>query len=379
MGGRARQVQRAAISARARGRPALPSRRSIAAARSIDWMVPGTASQPRTPCSTMSNVLGRPRSQPSLPSHRTSGVRCGTARGRTRWVRTPGPPGKDTSMRSVALSPATREARWMHWRRRRNPAVSSTSWSSAGASSAPGAALDAATRGSDRRAGRGPRLRLRHVEPLEQAHPRRPALPGDARLPAGARGAAGARAAAPDARPAPGQAGAVRLPAAAPRLGAALRRRGRRALRHPRPAVGPGPGRAPPPPPHPPRRPADRPRAARRTRSSARCSTTTPRSTTRATRCRSPAPPRPTARTWPRGRGSSGCCSEGERVVGAQVHDLESGARVRGPRPPGRQRHRRVDRRHAGAGRRARRSSTCGRARASTSSCPATGSARRRA
>ena len=47
----------------------------------------------------------------------------------------------------------------------------------------------------DRRAGRGPRLRLRHVEPLEQAHPRRPALPRDARLPARGRGAAGARAA----------------------------------------------------------------------------------------------------------------------------------------------------------------------------------------
>ena len=45
---------------------------------------------------------------------------------------------------------------------------------------------------------------------------------------------------------------------------------------------------------------------------------------------------------------------EGDRVVGARVKDLESGARVRHPRPPGRQRHRRVDRRDAVVRRRAR-------------------------
>ena len=43
------------------------------------------------------------------------------------------------------------------------------------------------------RAGRGARLRLRHLEPLEQAHPRRAALPRAAGLRARARGAARAR------------------------------------------------------------------------------------------------------------------------------------------------------------------------------------------
>ena len=159
----------------------------------------------------------------------------------------------------------------------------------------------------ERRTRRGPRLRLRHLQPLEQAHPRRAALPGDARLPAGRRGAAGARAAHPEARPAPDQAGAVPLPAGAPRLGAALRRLGRRALRHARPAVGPGPRRAAPPPPHPPRRAADRPGAEEGRAGRARCSTTTRRSTTPGTRCSSPAPPPPTARTSRPGPGSSGC------------------------------------------------------------------------
>ena len=56
--------------------------------------------------------------------------------------------------------------------------------------------------------------RLGHLQPLQQADPRRPALPGDARLRAGRRGAAGARSADPDARAAPGPAGAVPLPAA---------------------------------------------------------------------------------------------------------------------------------------------------------------------
>ena len=75
-----------------------------------------------------------------------------------------------------------------------------------------GAALDAVTRGltvawSRRATGR------RHVQPVQQADPRRPALPGDARLRAGPRGAAGARPAADPARAAPGPAGAVPLPA----------------------------------------------------------------------------------------------------------------------------------------------------------------------
>ena len=42
-------------------------------------------------------------------------------------------------------------------------------------------------------AARGAGLRGRHLQPVEQADPRRPALPGAVRLPAGARGAVGAR------------------------------------------------------------------------------------------------------------------------------------------------------------------------------------------
>ena len=55
-------------------------------------------------------------------------------------------------------------------------------------------------------AGRGARLRRRHVEPVEQADPRRPALPGAGRGRPGARGAARAVAAAQHAVPAPGPA-----------------------------------------------------------------------------------------------------------------------------------------------------------------------------
>ena len=50
----------------------------------------------------------------------------------------------------------------------------------------------------------------------------------------------------------------------------------------------------------------------------------------------------------------TGLLREGERVVGAVVHDLEAGATIRRPGPAGGQRHRRVDRRDAGAGGRAR-------------------------
>jgi glycerol-3-phosphate dehydrogenase len=45
---------------------------------------------------------------------------------------------------------------------------------------------------------------------------------------------------------------------------------------------------------------------------------------------------------------------EGERVTGARLRDLETVPRVRRPRQAGDQRHRRVDRRHAGDGRRPR-------------------------
>ena len=68
--------------------------------------------------------------------------------------------------------------------------------------------------GSAGRPGRGPRPGRRHLQPVEQAVPRRPALPRAAQLRAGLRGAQGALAGAGDqAVPAPGQAGPVPLPA----------------------------------------------------------------------------------------------------------------------------------------------------------------------
>ena len=55
----------------------------------------------------------------------------------------------------------------------------STSSSSAAGWSAAGSALDAATRGLTVGARRGARLGERHVEPVQQADPRRAALPGE--------------------------------------------------------------------------------------------------------------------------------------------------------------------------------------------------------
>ena len=63
-----------------------------------------------------------------------------------------------------------------------------------------GAALDAVTRGLTVGAARAARPRQRHVVAVEQARARRPALPGDVRLRAGPRGAGGARPAAHPAR-----------------------------------------------------------------------------------------------------------------------------------------------------------------------------------
>ena len=79
-----------------------------------------------------------------------------------------------------------------------------------------GVALDAASRGYSRRAGREGRLRARDLVALEQARPRRAALPAEVRPRAGPRGAARA--------PAAGRAGAAPRPAAAARR-ARVRRR----------------------------------------------------------------------------------------------------------------------------------------------------------
>ena len=103
-----------------------------------------------------------------------------------------------------------------------------------------------------RRSGRGPRPGRRHLQPVEQALPRRPALPRAAELRPGLRGAQGAPARAGDPVPAPGQAGAVPLPAHPPRVRPRVRGAGHRRLRRdgrrPRgtePSPSPGPAEDP--------------------------------------------------------------------------------------------------------------------------------------
>ena len=96
-----------------------------------------------------------------------------------------------------------------------------------------GSALDAVTRGLQRRHGRGAGLGVSGTsQPVVEARARRHPLPRAARLPAGARGAHRARAAAAAHRPAPGQAGALPLPADEAGLRAPLHRRRHAALRH---------------------------------------------------------------------------------------------------------------------------------------------------
>ncbi len=80
-------------------------------------------------------------------------------------------------------------------------------------------------------AGRGPRLRLRHLEPLVEDVPRRAALPRAAGVRVGPRGAARARAVADHAGAASGQAAAVSVPADQAVVGAAVHRGGHLPLR----------------------------------------------------------------------------------------------------------------------------------------------------
>ena len=137
-----------------------------------------------------------PAQRPQRSTALAPGHRLGAARPRTAHARSHS---KETArwLAPARLDPTERA---------RRPGESladqptSTSWSSAAASTGAGVALDAATRGLQRRAGRAARLRLRHVLAQLQALPRRPALPRAAELPPGARGAAGARADADPAR-----------------------------------------------------------------------------------------------------------------------------------------------------------------------------------
>ncbi len=203
------------------------------------------------------------------------------------------------------------------------------------------------------RAGRGARLGQRHVEPVQQADPRRPAVPRDARLRPGARGAARAGPAAAASRAAPGPAGAVPLPPDPPGVGAAVRRCRPGAVRRDGLAGAGRPGPAAAPAPHPPGRAAHRARPA-------------PRLDGRR---------RPVLRRAGRRRpahGHAGAHGRGVRRAGRQPHagrGVPAPGRARdrrpragpgercaagGPGQAGAQRDRRVDRRHAGHGRRAR-------------------------
>ena len=230
-------------------------------------------------------------------------------------------------MRSVALSPESRE-KSLRAMAEEELDILVIGGGVVGA----GAALDAATRGLDGRAGRGARLRLRHLEPVQQADPRRPALPGDARLRAGRRGAQGARAAAAaswprtwcarcaflyplqhrcgsGSTPAPGSRSTTRCRGSRAAPGVPLHQH---LTRRGRAQAGA--------------------RRCARTRWSARCSTTTRRSTTPGTRCSSPAPPRRTAPTSPsrarvvellaRGRA-------GHRRAGARPRDRHDASTIR--------------------------------------------------
>src|SRR6266566_5152453 len=95
-------------------------------------------------------------------------------------------------------------------------------------------ALDARDRGGPGRRvprpaggpGGGARPGLGYLQPVQQAHPRRAAVPGAVRLQARLRGAAGTRPAGVQARPAPGQAGLVHVPAVQEGGRAPLRRGG---------------------------------------------------------------------------------------------------------------------------------------------------------
>ena len=204
------------------------------------------------------------------------------------------------------------------------------------------------------RPARGTRLGVGHLEPVVEARARRHPLPRAARLPARARGAHRARPAAAAHRPAPREAGALPLPAEEARVRALLRRRRHAALRRLQLHRRSPAGRAAPPSPVEAAGDARHPVALAATRSSAASPTTTRRSTTPATSPSSPAPPRSTAPTSRAGCKVEGFVKVGERVVGVKAHDLRDRRALRDPREAGRERHRRVDRRHAAHGGRAR-------------------------
>ena len=217
-----------------------------------------------------------------------------------------------------------------------------------------GVALDAATRGLTVGAGRGARLRLGYVVALVQAHPRGLRYLeqldfGLVREALTERGLLLSRIAPHLVRPVPflfplthrvwerAYVGpGSRCTTGCPSPG--HRRAGVPRHRHLTPYEGAAGGAVP----------------EARLRSSAPSSTGTPRWTTPVT-SRCCCAPRPAYGAQVATRTQAvGFLREGERVTGVRVRDLESERRDRGPRQAGRQRHRGLDRRDPGAGRRPR-------------------------
>ena len=211
-----------------------------------------------------------------------------------------------------------------------------------------GAALDAASRGLSVALRRGARPGGGHVQPVQQADPRRPALPGAARPSRWSHEALHERGLLP-ARLAPHLVGRCRCPcpaAADRRPGVAarlLRRRRRRSTTCSARRSRPGRPHAAAPAPVADDDARGLPRPARRRGRAAPSATTTPRSTTPGSSSPSPAPPPASARPCvtsarvdrvaPRRR-------RGEQVIGVRVRDLDGtgssfdGARAHASSPP---------------------------------------------
>ena len=232
-------------------------------------------------------------------------------------------------MRSDQLSPPAAATRWRGW-----PPSSSTSWSSAAASSAPARPSTPSPAGCRSALVEARDYRRGHVQPLQQAHPRRPALPRAARTSAWCARRCTERVAAAATGSRRTWCGRCRSSTRCKHrgLGAPLRRRRASllydAMRRPAAAV------PAPPPPDAARQalrvaPAlEQGRAGRRHPVLRRPGRRRPaHDDARPHRGRTTAPRSPTSAQV------VGFLREGERVTGARVRDLETGARVRRSAP----------------------------------------------
>ena len=180
------------------------------------------------------------RGDPRIPEKRGGDLGLGTAIRRARWRSSRAGIWKTGAaiafdLRRRGRNGRTRELTWDGCALPRSPGTrpvgsrrsagspifggcvtsSSTCWSSAAASPAPAPRWTRPPADSGG-PGRGPRSCRRHVQPVQQADPRRPAVPGAARVASGARGADRAGPAVHPARAAPGPPGPDPGAAAAP-------------------------------------------------------------------------------------------------------------------------------------------------------------------